>query len=69
MENIWQSALLFSSLDNDTYDISISIAAKNNGTVHSEVNLHKVGFLNLSPCFLTPDKLQNSSNCFVFLWK
>ena len=56
MENIWQSALLFSSLDNDTYDISISIAAKNNGTVHSEVNLHKVGFLNLSPCFLTPDE-------------
>ena len=56
MENIWQSALLFSSLDNDTYDISISIAAKNNGTVHSEVNLQKVGFLNLSPCFLTPDK-------------
>ena len=62
MENIWQSALLFSSLDNDTYDISISIAAKNNGTVHSEVNLHKGFFSNLSPCFLTPDKLQNSSN-------
>ena len=56
MENIWQSALLFSSLDNDTYDISISIAAKNNGTVHSEVNLQKVGLSNLSSCFLTPDK-------------